>query len=309
MAVKEINGFKIFDEPKYKSLIIDSNRITECMDFYRNESFDGIAISRFHGYKLNEIDFLKNYPFVERISVTSETIELSGLNYLSNLKHLSLINDKQAVDFSNFPNLVVCQIEWNNKLQNIGLCKELKELQITKFNSKEKNLMPLSDLSNLEKLTLTRTNINSFNGLQKLQKLKQLEIYYAKGIENLSDINCISNTLINLHLSNCPNIKSYSEITELQKLYWLKLSKCGDIPSLSFIKEMPNLEKISFIDTNVLDGDLSPCIGLQHAGFTNKKHYSHTIAEMKKINQKTKSEQKTKNIKVRFESLKRVGIL
>ena len=305
MSVKIINGFKIYDETTYKTLIIDSYRISECMDFFKKENFAGISISRYYGYKLNELDFLKDYPFIEQISVTSQTIKLSGLNYLTNLKSLSLINGKQKIDFSNFPNLKNCKIEWNNKLKNINSCKKLSKLQITKFNTKDKNLIILSDLINLEKLNLIRTNINSLKGIEKLLKLEELEINFAKNIEYLSEIVNISDTLKILYLNNCKNIKDYKDIAKLQNLYWLKLTKCNNIASLKFIKQMPNLKKLSFVDTNILDGNLKACIGLDFIGFSNKKHYSHTLQQIRKLNNPQK---KNKFLKIGIENLKKVSI-
>ena len=45
---------------------------------------------------------------------------------------------------------------------------------------------------------------------------------------------------------------------------------------------MPKLEDFRFVDTNVIDGDLSPLIRLKYAGFFDKKHYSHTREQIKK---------------------------
>jgi protein phosphatase 1 regulatory subunit 7 len=61
----------------------------------------------------------------------------------------------------------------------------------------------------------------------------------------------------------------------LKKLKILKLINCGDIPDLKFIKLMPELKAISFVDSNIVDGDLSHCIGLEFVGFLKKKSYSH----------------------------------
>jgi protein phosphatase 1 regulatory subunit 7 len=43
---------------------------------------------------------------------------------------------------------------------------------------------------------------------------------------------------------------------------------------------MPKLKQFMFVDTNIVDGDLSPCIGLEYSGFFDKKHYSHKFKEL-----------------------------
>jgi hypothetical protein len=55
------------------------------------------------------------------------------------------------------------------------------------------------------------------------------------------------------------------------------LSKCAPIESLSFVADMPNLRSISFVNTNVLDGDLHYLEKLDYAGFDSKRHYTHKM--------------------------------
>ena len=52
--------------------------------------------------------------------------------------------------------------------------------------------------------------------------------------------------------------------------------------SLAFVKELPHLEFISFWDTNVLDGNIKYCEGINYVGFDNKRHYTHKSEQFKK---------------------------
>lgn len=61
-----------------------------------------VFIHSYDGYKLDNVNFLKEYDFITGISITDELIEISGVHYLTNLKHLSLSNGKQPVDLSKF---------------------------------------------------------------------------------------------------------------------------------------------------------------------------------------------------------------
>ena len=274
MAVIEINGFKLFESIETRALIIESDRINECMSFCEEQNILKISISRYYGYKKKDIEFLKDYPKIKEISIMDEFIDMSGIRYLIGLKKFSLNNKKQAIDFSNFPELEKCSFSWNNQIKNINKSKKLRELHISKFNPKEKDLTKLSGLKNLEFLELIRTNINSFTGLNNLSKLSKLELHYARNIEFLKDIENASETLEHLSLNSLPKLKDHSDVTKLKKLTWLKLNKCSDIPSINFIKQMSKLEKFAFVDTTVTDGDITPCICLKHAGFINKTLYS-----------------------------------
>ncbi|MDE7303291.1 MAG: hypothetical protein K2N60_08260, partial [Oscillospiraceae bacterium] len=52
-----------------------------------------------------------------------------------------------------------------------------------------------------------------------------------------------------------------------------------DIDSLDFILDMPKLREISFVNSNIIDGDMTPLLKhspkLEFVGFNNKRHYSH----------------------------------
>jgi len=45
---------------------------------------------------------------------------------------------------------------------------------------------------------------------------------------------------------------------------------------------MPNLEDFRFMSTDISDGDMTPTIRLKYAAFSNKKHFSHTLEQIRK---------------------------
>jgi len=55
---------------------------------------------------------------------------------------------------------------------------------------------------------------------------------------------------------------------------------------------MPALESFAFVGTKVLDGDMTPAIRLKYAGFDDKRHYSHTIDEVRKAHRAMKRAKK-----------------
>jgi hypothetical protein len=51
------------------------------------------------------------------------------------------------------------------------------------------------------------------------------------------------------------------------------------LESLRFLKKFPNLIDFRFVNTNVLDGDLTPLIEhptIRSVGFLNKRHYNYS---------------------------------
>jgi hypothetical protein len=60
--------------------------------------------------------------------------------------------------------------------------------------------------------------------------------------------------------------------------------KVPDLENIQFIELMPNLKWLNLMDTNVIDGDMSPLLrhpSLEYSVFTSKKHFSHTEAQVR----------------------------
>ncbi len=136
----------------------------------------------------------------------------------------------------------------------------------------------------LEKLSFIQTNISDLNFLSDIPQLKSFELFYAPKIQNIEGLKfCIDNLRI-LELDHCKKIDNYNVLYSLNNLKKLIISDSKDIKSIDFISRMNQLEHFSFVGTNIINGDLNYCIGLKHIGFNDKKHYSHTYEELKRIN-------------------------
>jgi hypothetical protein len=81
----------------------------------------------------------------------------------------------------------------------------------------------------------------------------------------------------------CRKIADHDEVRRVPTLIELRFNDCGQIPNIQFLNDLPNLTGFRFVDTNVLDGDLTPCLRLDSVGFFGKKHYSHTPEEVDAI--------------------------
>jgi hypothetical protein len=77
-------------------------------------------------------------------------------------------------------------------------------------------------------------------------------------------------------------LQDYGVLGEISSLKKIMLTNSGEIKSLSFINKLPNLKFISFVNTNVKDGDLSYCEGIEYVGFNNKKHYNYKSEDFRR---------------------------
>jgi protein phosphatase 1 regulatory subunit 7 len=288
MPKKSNKGFQIRDGGDLRGDIvcqvisIESARIHECMEYYQKENLGEIYISPHHGYKINHMEFFRDYPFISRVDINyAPNIKLSDLYYLPNLQSITIGGNTQAIDFSRFPKLEDLSIEWHSKVTFPESSKVLKNLAIWNYKPTSKDFTELPDFPNLEKLRIVRAPLISLAGLGRFKKLKYLALSYLSKLERISGLDAYS--VEELELDVCRKISDHEHLTKLPKLWRLMLCACGTIPSLKFLDRMPKLRWFTFVDTNILDGDMTPCFRLETVGTLNKKHYSHTSEEIEAI--------------------------
>ncbi|PEZ02903.1 hypothetical protein CN326_19100 [Bacillus sp. AFS018417] len=273
------NNFLVIDG----TVQIHGSRINEYVDFINTHNFKSVYINSLR-YEPTHINFLKDCPQIEKLSIGSSYItDFSGLYRLKNLKSLSL--DELAVpinlaELESFTNLETLYIQWNKNITGFECCPNLRELLIWKYKPKQKNLEELASLTNLEKLTITQGNIDSLKGCGAFPKLTKLEINYLRNIEYIDEIEKNSSTLKWLEFGNCSKIKNHSYVSCLKELETLIFASCGDIQNLQFVKELLKLKHLSFVDSNIVDGNIEPCNGIHFVGFNDKRHYSHKFEEL-----------------------------
>ncbi|MCM8540669.1 MAG: hypothetical protein NE328_10370 [Lentisphaeraceae bacterium] len=88
---------------------VDSSNLSENINFIQNEHIENIyLIPRKGGYKLEEIDFLADLPFVKSIRMTAcdKVKNFNGIKNLEQLEDLHFFSAKNiTVDLSNLKNL------------------------------------------------------------------------------------------------------------------------------------------------------------------------------------------------------------
>ena len=282
MAKRRSSPVEVTDYGPYRILDIHSDQIAECMKLYAVEKVDGISISPHHGYRLKDLSFLKNYPFVKGLAVGyAHSIDVSAISELQRLKFIGLFGSKQPIDFSVFRELEEIRVEWHPKMVFPKRSTRMKRLYMSGYKPKSKDFHELPDYPNLQELEIIQSPVHSLAGLERFKKLKRLELSYLTKLESIADLKSAS--LQFLHLDTCKKISDHAHVKNLRNLRILRFGNCGSMPSLDFLKQMPKLEELTFVDTNVEDGDLSACLRLERVGFLNKKHYSHTDDEVDAI--------------------------
>ncbi|MCP1191464.1 hypothetical protein NKR17_20790 [Priestia flexa] len=110
-----------------------------------------------------------------------------------------------------------------------------------------------------------------------MANLKRLELHYCTKLQNGDGLSSLADTLEYLHIDQSKKFIPNKDLFSLKNLRVLCLNSCGNLENLHFLNQFPNLVDFRFVDTNVLDGDLSPILEhptIRSVGFLNKRHYN-----------------------------------
>lgn len=273
-------------------LKLDSGLLLTQLAELKKGSYYGAVIGRIHGYERNDIEPLLDVHDLQGIHIQDEIADLSALTRLTSLRYILVTSPKQKIDFSVFPLLEELRIgEWNSNATGVNECQRLERLYARNVHPPGRSLDMLA-APNLREMEIVQSPLARLEGLNSFRNLNSLVIRYFTKLVDLSDLRQVKSSLRKLVLDRCKKIGDFEVIGDLVNLRNLAVNTCSDIASIHFVSRLRNLETIGFLDTNIKDGDLSPLLTLEKlifVGVTDKKHYSHKSAQLKKELEKRSS--------------------
>lgn len=163
---------------------------------------------------------------------------------------------KAAIDLGQFPALTALAAEWSQIRSSVSEAPRLRDLMVRAYD--EADLAPLRWNTSLTRLRFKdRPRIRHLNGVEVFQSLEHLAVYLAP----LQDLDALGSDVIalrELHVESCP-VRDLSPLVSQRSLTFLNASECGDLASLSPLRELSDLSILwLFGTTRVVDDDLSP---------------------------------------------------
>ena len=187
-------------------------------------------------------------------------------------------NDRRWTEFDCARLESAHKLEWfgadgkKNLLKNVYALDGLKSLLIS--HCRGENLKDYVGSPVLDTLELLRCGMKTLDGMETTRQLKVLNLVSCSKLESIEALESAAETLTGLVIHGCPNLKDYSVLSKLKKLKRLSLIGSGNIQSLRFLEQLPELKTL-LLGKNVLDGDLSYCDRLWHVGlYPNRRHYN-----------------------------------
>ncbi len=148
---------------------------------------------------------------------------------------------------------------------------------VNNYKPKDKCFNNYPAISTAIYLEFTFANVRSFQGISKLGPIKRLELHYCTKLEIDKGLSEIADDIEWLHINQSKKFTAIDDLFHLRNLKVLCLNNCAPLENLKFLKAFPELVDFRFVDTNVIDGDLTPLTehpSLLNVGFLDKRHYN-----------------------------------
>lgn len=260
------------------------NRKEALAEFARAVATCSMTYSGLRTEGVDDLAFVKDFPSLRYLEIADPApADLRPLESLSNLRGLMIESPPCGLDFACFPELEVFTGAWHSENRGLSAARELRRLHIGKYVTKTRDFSALAGSIRLEELHLTQTPIQSLDGLETLEDLRYLELAYAPKLRSLEAFARCGDSLRELSLQKLPTIASYQPLAALSRLRRLKVSSCAPMPDLKWTEPLRQLDFFTFVETNVIDGDMTPLLrlpALRIVGTGQKRRYNLTSDEV-----------------------------
>ncbi|MGA3603033.1 hypothetical protein [Lysinibacillus agricola] len=213
MEMHSINGLSLYGQD-------------EILDLSKLSSLCGVKAIALNRHLYTSVDTLSKFRELEYFQV---------LNLCDNV-----------IPFNNFEKLWCSEINYDKK--TCHLIFDNSELEyLTLHNYKEKHHNDLSKLKNIKRLNLNQFKLENLEFISQLQKIDFLGVSYNRNLTTIKDLD--KTNLKGLSIVSCKKVIDWEIISGLRKIEEIYLADCGEIESVSFLNELPNL-KILMITGN-----------------------------------------------------------
>jgi protein phosphatase 1 regulatory subunit 7 len=254
---------------------------------YETERLDGVILSPAFGYLLKTVSPVVHVAEERRVALrgvvvasVTEEFDARPLGALTTLRFLWC--DGAAVpDLSLLSELeeLSCNASRPFKLPSLP---RLQGLYLTGYAPKSRNLTSLPLLENLRELYLTRVKVESLAGIERYKNIEKLHVAYSPMLSTVAAVGSLP-ALIAVEFDHCKAVRDLPSLAQAGAIERMLYSDSGELPDLRFIRGMKSLLDFRFVGTNVVDGDMSPLLGLKRVAYDSKRHFSHKCPEIKAL--------------------------
>jgi hypothetical protein len=266
-------------EQKWGEIQLRNDIFDQQLSFLRTNKLAPIEVfaTTYGGQTWTDAWFLEQMPWILALSLQ---FPIGNLNRIESLKHIQEINMSQDIecefDVSALGSLR--RIQCNGKFSPKGLFDlgGLRSVDLRCYNPTNGSMIEFAKLQNLSNLTLCFTNILNFDGLESCRALQTITISYAPKLRDWAAIRALLPNIKGVEFESVKNLDIEGLLSAMEGVEAVRITNCGAIQSLGFVKNLPLLSKLWFVGTTVADGRiqfLKEHPALRDVNFNDKKHY------------------------------------
>lgn len=240
---------------------------------------DGVGLSPHHGFE-GDVALLDRLPSYTGLVITdTDMVSYNRLPNLQDMRFLSFGGTRShGFHFAGFRNLEDLRLSWNSRDTLPDGSAPLKSLYLKGYAPRTRDLTEIPKYRDLSSLELVQANLTSMEGAQRFDGLRDVDVSYCKKLNSVAAL--AATAVERVHLEGCAHIVDIPLLARCAHLKSIRLSNCGTIDSLEFLRESKTIEEFRFVKTNVRDGDMTPLLRLRSVGFLNQRGYSHTCEQV-----------------------------
>jgi len=195
------------------------------------------------------------------------------------LEELSMPEKSLLFSLELLPKLTRLGVKWSGRAFLGAESSKLEDLSIWSYRSRKEGLTDIPSLSHLKRLRLVQGGMKTLHGISRYAELVSLELHMCARLELINGMQL--RELKYFTADSCRRILDHEMLSSSPNLEFIGMHNCGEIKSLRFLADLKKLRSFRFLQTVVLDNDLSPLAQLEDVFFTEKKCYSHRVTDFR----------------------------
>ncbi|MEI5638303.1 MULTISPECIES: hypothetical protein [unclassified Pseudoalteromonas] len=281
----ETEQYKIIDDEEYGGVQIQlfDTFNSDILDIIKKHRVTSILLSQWKGWKTQPLDFLADIENLKVVAIFDSVVQdLSVIEKLQSLEvlYLECPKAKTKVDFKLLENLVDVRFDWRPCFSSICESNTIQTILINGYKGEDFSSFKSQSLSRLD--IVKGSKLASLKGIENNPNLKSLMLYQCSKLVDISSLQSVA--LERIEFETCKKLENLESVFELSSLKQISLDKCGQIRGITGISKL-GLDSLVISDTVIEDGRLDELLKLKCSKiyFDNKKHYSHTLEEVRSI--------------------------
>ncbi len=207
----------------------------------------------------DRIDFVSELTHLQALILVHLHFRDTGpVQRLHELRYVQIgTYESDPIDFSNFPRLEQCLIEWSPALSSAIKVKSLRRFAVNRLPADM--VVPLGDLTGLRDLSILSCSATSLDALRSLTLLQSLRLARFRQLESNAFLQSLRH-LKHLWIQACSGFHSLEPLRSLLALECIWLEDLGQVESMLPLSGLVNLRDLAIGGKTVLLDDSASCI-------------------------------------------------